>query len=64
MLRCQNLYYACSTSDRAVQFGSDPALFVQGVAGLVARHSVLADILGLTPDCQEPDQESRWGLSR
>ena len=44
-LRWKGKLYVCSTADRAEQFGSEPDLFIQGVRGLVHRHSVLEHLL-------------------
>ena len=44
-LRWKGKLYICSTADRAEQFGSEPDLFIQGVRGLVHRHSVMEQLL-------------------
>ena len=44
-LKWRGRYYVCSTVDRAEQFGVEPDLYISAVAGLVARHTVLEQIL-------------------
>ena len=44
-LKWRSRYYVCSTVDRAEQFGVEPDLYISAVAGLVARHTVLEQIL-------------------
>ena len=68
-LRWKGRLYLCSSADRAEQvtldwpsntpqFGSDPDLFLSGVAALVHRHPVLQGLL--CPEVEEVAQE-RWG---
>ena len=44
-LKWRGRYYVCSTVDRAEQFGEEPDLYTSAVRALVARHTVLEQLL-------------------
>ena len=48
-LKWKGRYYVCSTVDRAEQFGCEPDLFILAVRQLVARHTVLDQMIMFRP---------------
>ena len=48
-LKWKGRYYACSTVDRAEQFGVEPDLYIAALRQLVARHTVLDQVIMSRP---------------
>ena len=54
-LKWKGRYYVCSTVDRAEQFGGEPDLYIGALRQLVMRHSVLEQLVMVTPSGDSMD---------
>ena len=57
-LKWKGRYYVCSTVDRAEQFGVEPDLYIAAVRQLVARHTVLDQMVMSRPGPGHPTSDA------